>query len=48
MARATIESALRLLVHARNSHGRLRSVIRSEIHRDIAILRGAQESVGGA
>ena len=48
MASTTIESALRLLLHSRNSRGRLRSVIREAIRRDILILRGAQESIRGA
>lgn len=34
-----IESAARLLIHARNSHGSLRSAIRAAIHADIAELR---------
>lgn len=39
MPRATIESALRLLIHARNSRGALRPRIRAAIHADIALLR---------
>lgn len=39
MPRATVESALRLLIHARNSHGALRQRIRAAIRHDIALLR---------
>lgn len=35
-----IESATRLLIHARNNHGALRSIIRAAIHADILVLRG--------
>jgi hypothetical protein len=41
MNRIIIESALRLLIHARNSHGSLRSTIRAAIHHDISALRVA-------
>lgn len=34
-----IESAARLLIHARNSHGALRNIIRAAIHADINLLR---------
>jgi hypothetical protein len=34
-----IETAARWLIRARNHHGLLRSVIRAEIHADIALLR---------
>jgi hypothetical protein len=39
MHRVTLESALRLLIHARNSHGSLRARIRQTIRQDIALLR---------
>jgi hypothetical protein len=39
MTPCTLESALRLLWHARNSHGRLRTAIRAEIHRNVTTLR---------
>lgn len=42
MARETIESALRILVHARNSHGALRSTIRGAIRTDIRALRAME------
>lgn len=34
-----IESAARLLIHARNNHGALRAIIRAAIHADILVLR---------
>lgn len=34
-----LQSALRLLIHARNSHGALRATVRALIHADIAQLR---------
>jgi len=40
MSKVLIESALRLLLHARNSRGGLRSEIRSLIRRDVKLLRG--------
>ena len=39
MNRIVIESALRLLIHARNSRGQLRQVIRASIRSDIRALR---------
>lgn len=39
ITRTTIESALRLLLHARNSRGSLRSVIRLAVHADVLRLR---------
>jgi hypothetical protein len=37
-----IESATRLLIHARNNRGALRSTIRAAIHADILVLRKLQ------
>ena len=42
MSRTTIESALRLLIHSRNSRGRLRAVIRAMIRMDCQLLRAAK------
>ena len=42
MSRTTIESALRLLIHSRNSRGRLRAVIRAMIRMDCKLLRAAK------
>lgn len=41
MPACTLESALRLLLRARNSHGALRGRIRALARADIAALRGA-------
>jgi hypothetical protein len=42
MNRTALESVLRLLIHARNSHGALRAQIRAAIRRDIALLRATR------
>jgi hypothetical protein len=39
MSACTLESAIRLLVHARNSHGALKARIRAAIRSDIVALR---------
>jgi len=39
MSRIAIESVLRLLLHARNSHGPLREQIRTAIRHDVHLLR---------
>ena len=41
MNRTMIESVLRLLIHARNSHGSFRAWIRAAIHKDIRAIRKA-------
>lgn len=46
MSAATLERALQLLLHARNSHGLLRGEIRRLIHADIRSLRALR--AGGA
>lgn len=39
MSRCLLETTVRLLIHARNSHGALRAVIRAAIHDDLQRLR---------
>lgn len=41
----TMRSAIRLLVHARNSHGEMRAFIRRLIRHDIKLLRAAEARV---
>lgn len=43
MSATTIESAVCLLIHARNSHGSMRSVIREAIRKDLMLLRAAKK-----
>lgn len=44
MSTATLESALRVLLHTRNRHDCLRAVTRSLARRDIAALRAIKVS----
>jgi len=39
MSRTTLESAVRLLIHARNNHGSRRAWIRAAVHSDLQLLR---------
>lgn len=42
MATETLESILRLFLHARNSHGSLRSETRARAHQTVAAIRIAR------